>query len=100
MDIKATIVNIVEGSVFPDNEIFYDPTTITIKQGEKVTWINHDSVLHTVISRLPEQENAGLLFDSKNMGPGASFEYIFDKAGKFDYCCTLHPWMIGSVIVK
>lgn len=98
--INASTVNIVEGSSFPDNEIFYDPATITIKQGEKVTWINQDSVLHTVTSGLPDQENAGLLFDSKNIGPGASFEYTFDKAGKYDYYCTLHPFMIGSVVVE
>lgn len=94
------VVNIVEGSSFPDNEIFYDPTTIAIKQGEKVTWINQDSVIHTVTSGLPDQENAGLLFDSKIIGPNTSFEYTFDKAGNYYYYCTIHPFMIGSVIVK
>jgi plastocyanin len=96
---NATIVDIVEGSSFPDNEIFYDPTTVTISSGEKVTWINKDSVLHTVTSGLPEQRDVGQLFDSKNIGPAGTFEHTFDKVGKYDYYCTLHPFMIGNVIV-
>ncbi|MGC1131765.1 MAG: plastocyanin/azurin family copper-binding protein [Nitrososphaeraceae archaeon] len=96
----TTIVDIVEGSSFPDNEIFYNPTTVTVSQGDKVVWINKDSVIHTVTSGLPDQENAGQLFDSKNMGPDGIFEHTFDEAGEYDYYCTLHPFMVGSVIVE
>lgn len=34
--------------------------------------------------------------------PGASTAFIltFPKSGTYDYICTLHPWMIGQVVVR
>jgi plastocyanin len=34
--------------------------------------------------------------------PGSSntFKVTFQKAGTYNYLCELHPWMIGSVVVK
>jgi len=33
-------------------------------------------------------------------GSGNIFTVKFEKQGTYDYLCILHPWMIGSVIVK
>ena len=33
-------------------------------------------------------------------GSGNIFTLKFEKQGTYDYLCILHPWMIGSVIVK
>ena len=33
------------------------------------------------------------------LNPGESFEYTFDRAGDFDYECTIHPGMDGSITV-
>lgn len=34
--------------------------------------------------------------------PGSSntFKVTFQKAGTYNYLCELHPWMVGSVVVK
>jgi plastocyanin len=67
------------------------PPVITITKGETVTWINQDSIPHTV---------TGSGFESGYMGDGANFKFTFYKAGMFDYICSYHPYMNGSVAVK
>ena len=92
-------VSIVKGSSSPSIAKPYDPSPVTIKQGTSVTWTNNDSTLHTVSSGLPEQGAVGNLFDSSLIAPGKTFTHAFDKAGSFDYSCTLHPFMRGQVLV-
>ncbi|MGB7636821.1 MAG: plastocyanin/azurin family copper-binding protein, partial [Nitrososphaeraceae archaeon] len=93
-------VSIVKGSSSPSIAKPYDPSPVTIKPGTSVTWTNNDSTLHTVSSGLPEQGAVGTLFDSSLIAPGKTFTHAFDKAGSFDYSCTLHPFMRGQVVVK
>jgi amicyanin len=75
-------------------DIKFDPSEVTIKAGDTVTWTNDDSVGHDVTGD-----------DFKSGEPGAlqngdTFEHKFDKAGTFDYVCTVHPGMKGSVVVQ
>jgi plastocyanin len=93
-------VSIVKGSSSPSIAKPYDPSPVTIKSGTSVTWTNNDSTLHTVSSGLPEQGAVGTLFDSSLIAPGKTFTHTFDKAGSFDYSCTLHPFMRGQIVVK
>lgn len=97
---SAASVSIVKGASSPSIAKPYDPSPVTIKSGTSVTWTNNDSTLHTVSSGLPEQGAVGTLFDSSLIAPGKTFTHAFDKAGSFDYSCTLHPFMRGQVIVK
>jgi hypothetical protein len=39
------------------------------------------------------------VFDSKSIAGGEKFSYTFENQGVFDYFCTLHPWMIGTISV-
>jgi plastocyanin len=71
----------------------FSPNTITVSAGETITWTNKDNVAHTVTSNTP-------LFDSGSMGNGATFSFTFPSAGTFDYHCTFHAGMTGTVIVK
>ena len=57
----------------------FDPTTITIKEGTTVTWINEDPMLHHVV-HLPEVTNAEL-FDSGPLSPAQSFSFTFTEKG-------------------
>jgi plastocyanin len=43
--------------------------------------------------------NTGSLFDSGIVKPGSTFEFTFSNAGDYNYFCTIHPWMMGQVIV-
>ena len=71
----------------------YDPSPITISQGDIVVWVNNDFGIHTVT----ENNN---IFSSQDLRPDETFEYMFDKSGSLDYHCKLHPTMIGKVIVN
>jgi nitrite reductase (NO-forming) len=69
--------------------------------GTTVTWINNDSVFHTITSGTSNgtigSPNGD--FDSGEVQSGETYERIFDVAGTFDYFCTPHPWMAGQVEV-
>ena len=69
-------------------------STLTIKQGESVTWTNMDSVLHTVTS------DSGTELDSELLSKGNSYTHTFNEKGTFDYHCTPHPSMTGNVVVE
>lgn len=71
----------------------FRPTTVTVKAGTTVTWINLDEEPHTVSS------DAGL-FRSSALDTRDRFSFTFDKPGTYHYICTIHPRMLGSVIVK
>ena len=76
----------------------YIPSKIIIEKGEKVTWVNEDSAFHSVTSGFYEAPTE--LFDSGHLDPFESYTLTFDESGTFDYFCTLHPWMMGQVIVE
>jgi amicyanin len=95
----ATSISIVPGSSAPNNPMFYDPSPVNVAVGTTVTWTNDDATLHTVYSGSPTQDS-GKLFQSPFMAKGKTFTHTFDTAGTFDYYCTLHPFMIGQVVVK
>ncbi|MGI0093735.1 MAG: plastocyanin/azurin family copper-binding protein [Nitrosotalea sp.] len=43
--------------------------------------------------------SVGAVFGSGTIQPGKTFEFTFSDAGTYNYFCTIHPWMIGQVIV-
>jgi plastocyanin len=75
-------------------DIKFEPANVTIDAGQTVTWTNDDSVGHDVTG---DDFKSG---DPGAMQNGDTFEHTFDTAGTFDYVCTVHPGMEGSVTVK
>lgn len=71
----------------------FNPSTVTVKPGVKVTWINNDVVAHTVTSDM------GGLLDSPALSPGQSFSFTFTDTGSVNYHCAIHPTMKGAVVV-
>jgi plastocyanin len=65
------------------------PKVVTIKKGERVEWLWQDSTTHNITSAT---------FKSETMA-GPKFEYTFNTPGDFDYQCTLHAGMTGTVKV-
>lgn len=78
----------------------YMPGSITIKTGDKVGWINTDQEVHTVTSGFENSTDKGKQFDSGLLNTNQTFEHTFDKAGTYNYFCTVHPTMAGVVNVK
>ena len=69
----------------------FDPADITVKAGSTVRWVNQDSVPHRVVF----VDGA----DSTVLAATQSWSRKFDEAGTYDYTCTIHPAMRGTVIV-
>ena len=93
-------ITISPGSSDPDNGKFFIPDTLTVSKGTTATWVNDDSVVHTVTSGKPNSKNGGAEFNSSYLDAGKTFQHTFDTAGTFPYYCTLHPFMKGKVIVS
>ena len=96
---KENIVEVLEKSSQPHGGKYLDKEILTIKQSEKVRWINKDSAAHTITSGTPEKGPDGS-FDSSLFMSGNSFEVTFTLPGTFDYFCMVHPWKTGKIIVK
>ena len=71
----------------------FAPVSLTIKAGTTVTWVNEDEEPHTVVS-------ATGAFRSQAMDTRESFAFTFDKPGEYHFICTIHPQMMGTVIVQ
>jgi amicyanin len=79
-------------SVSIDNFTF-SPPTITVVAGSTVTWVNRDDIPHTVVA-------SDKAFKSKVMDTDEKFSFTFTRPGEYAYFCSLHPHMVGKVVVK
>ncbi len=68
---------------------------LKIAAGTKVNWVNKDEEPHTVVSVGAEH-----LFKSPALDTGDSFSYVFDKPGTYQYFCSVHPHMTGTITVQ
>ena len=80
----------------PENEVWMStnaflPANLEVDPGTTVRWVNNSSVTHHVVS------NTGLFNEILN--PGQSYSFTFNNTGSFDYECTIHPGMTGSITV-
>jgi plastocyanin len=82
----------VAGDQVTIDNFAFAPATLTVKVGGTVTWTNRDEEPHTVAATDGS-------FHSPGMGTGATFSHTFPTAGKFDYVCSIHPSMHGTVVV-
>jgi plastocyanin len=82
----------VAGNAVDIDNFAFAPATLTVPAGSTVTWTNKDEEPHTVVA------DDGS-FHSPGMGSQATFSFTFAKAGKFDYVCSIHPFMHATVVV-
>jgi len=73
----------------------YDPQDITVFVGDSVVWTNLDSNSHTVTSTSGPES-----FDSGIIPAARTFTFTFTSPGAYEYRCTLHSQMTGSVTVE
>jgi plastocyanin len=74
-------------------DFMFSPTPLTVKAGSTVTWTNKDDEPHNVVS------DTGV-FKSGGMDTNESFSYRFDKPGTYHFTCSIHPRMVGTVVVQ
>jgi len=72
----------------------FAPEVLTVTAGTRVIWTNRDDEPHIVVS-------AGNRFaSSKAMDTDETYATVFDKPGTYAYFCSIHPHMVGTVIVR
>jgi plastocyanin len=74
-------------------DLMFMPTTLTVNAGAEVSWVNKDDEPHTVVS------DTGL-FRSAALDTDETFSFTFDKPGTYHFTCSIHPRMVGTIIVK
>ncbi len=76
---------------------FFIPNTINIKTGTTLTFVNTDGNMHTVTSVKSGSTEPDGIFDSGLLNAGKTFATTFDKAGTYEYFCSIHTNMRGTV---
>ena len=71
----------------------FGPSSKTVAVGTTIIWTNQDAVGHTVTSTTG-------LFASGTLGQGGTFSFTFSTAGIYNYKCTIHPSMTGTITVQ
>ena len=82
--VDITMVGVAEG---------FAPPTVTVAAGTEVTWTNVDVLTHTATA------DDGS-FDSGNLGVSESFSLVLDEPGTYPYFCSIHPSMVGELVVE
>lgn len=71
----------------------YEPSVLEVTRGTVVKWTNEDSAPHTATTNDDT-------FDTGRLDKGESSEITLDAPGTYDYICTYHPYMEGSIVVS
>ena len=98
----GTPLTILEGSSVQGSPSF-DPSTLTVKKGDKITVTNKDTLPHTVTSGAsPTDPNSAKQFDTSILEAGATadIETTNMAAGNYPFHCAVHPYMMGKLVVQ
>lgn len=68
----------------------FNPASVEISSGDTVKWTNMDSAPHII---------KGSNFESGSIAKGDTYEFVFTEPGVYDYICSIHPSMKGTVTV-
>jgi len=71
----------------------FTPATLTVTAGTTVTWKNEDDSPHRIGDKNGTFKSAALDTDE-------TFSHIFASPGEYPYICTIHPYMVGKIIVR
>jgi plastocyanin len=90
--LPAASAHVAETEVKIHNFAFA-PQRVVVKAGTTVIWINDDDIPHTVAS-------SAKLFKSNALDTKDKFSFTFTTAGAYEYFCSLHPHMTGTIVVE
>ena len=75
------------------HDFSFSPMSLTVSAGTTVRWKNLDGEPHTVRA-------VDTSFRSNPLDQNDSFAFKFDKPGTYRYVCSIHPQMLGTIVVK
>lgn len=78
----------------PISNFAFSPSSVSVRAGQTVTWVNQDSATHDVTST-----GGPAQFASGPLAQGQSFSQTFSAPGTYSYFCSIHPQMTGTVTV-
>jgi plastocyanin len=81
-----------DATVTIDNFTF-EPQRLTVRAGTTVTWVNQDDIPHALASNAK-------IFKSKALDTDDKFSFTFATPGVYDYFCSMHPHMTGTIVVE
>jgi plastocyanin len=80
------------GTTVTLKDLKFNPDQLAVHTGDTVTWKWGESVLHNITAK-----DSSFKSDNKSDG---TFTHTFDKAGTYNYECTLHSGMTGEIDVS
>ena len=89
----ASPANAMTGQVEIRNFAFA-PRTLTVRAGTRVVWTNRDDEPHLITSA------GGAFVASHALDTSDSYAVTFAKPGTYAYYCSIHPMMVGTIIVQ
>jgi len=77
----------------------FTPSTLSIKAGTTVTWVNQGTMTHTTVSDSSAWSSGDLVppggggggYGGGGTTPGGSFHFPFNTPGTYPYHCSIHP---------
>jgi plastocyanin len=75
------------------DHFIFAPQRVSVKAGTTVTWANDDDIPHVVVA-------SNKLFKSKTLDTNDKFSFTFTTPGTYEYFCSLHPHMTGTIVVE
>jgi plastocyanin len=71
----------------------FTSTVTHIDPGQELAFVNRDDYVHNIIGL------GARWGDPDGLGQGETRRFTFGEAGIYPYACTLHPGMVGAVVV-
>lgn len=81
----------------------YIPSTLTVRVGDSIVWVNKDLFPHTATSSAAATSaapSASAVFDSQAIAPEQAWTYKASAKGDYAYVCLYHPTMKGTLRVR
>lgn len=86
----------------------FKPTDFAIKAGQTLTFENENDITHVIVEGAWKAGSDGLRTEGKDDGTfslkvskkGDKVEHTFDKPGTYQFFCTIHFGMNGTVVVS
>jgi plastocyanin len=92
-DMKNTDSTSSKQNTIEIKDFAFNPQTITVKSGDKITWTNRDEEPHTVVS-VEKQFKKSSALDTDQ-----TFTITAGAPGTYTYFCSVHPKMTGTIVV-
>jgi plastocyanin len=91
---SSTSTNAASGPTVTIKDFAFHPASLTVKPGTKVTFVQADSIGHNATA------TGANAFKTPTLSKGQSYTVTLTKAGTYNYICTIHPNMRGTIVVS